>query len=124
MLKHHGVIELMDMFFYSNRYEFTERAAAMLAGKEPKLLEEAIDYTAHCHQRSASISLVGMTGDRANRNTDLSHASSALLSDQFFRPISEGVRSFLPASSLLASSFPWVGSKSKEIPRSLSSRCE
>lgn len=34
VLKHHGVIALVDMFFYTNRYEFTERATAMLAGKE------------------------------------------------------------------------------------------
>jgi Nitrogen permease regulator 2 len=124
VLKHHGVIELMDMFFYSNHYEFTQRATAMLAGKEPKLLEEAIDYTTRRHQRPASISPIGMIGDRADRNLDLAQASSARQSDRFFRPISEGVMSFPPASSLLASSLPRVGSKSKEIPRSIASRRE
>lgn len=44
VLKHHGVIALVDMFFYSNRYEFTDRATAMLAGKEPELLQQAIEY--------------------------------------------------------------------------------
>lgn len=44
VLKHHGVIALVDMFMYSNRYEFTEKATAMLAGKEPKLLQEASDF--------------------------------------------------------------------------------
>lgn len=29
---------------YSNRYEFTDKATAMLAGKEPKLLEETLDF--------------------------------------------------------------------------------
>jgi hypothetical protein len=44
VLKHHGVIALVDMFMYSNRYEFTDKATAMLAGKEPKLLQEALDF--------------------------------------------------------------------------------
>lgn len=49
VLKHHGVIALVDMFFYSNRYECTERAAAMLAGKEPRLLQDAFDFSAKHH---------------------------------------------------------------------------
>jgi hypothetical protein len=44
VLRHHGVISVVDMFLYTNRYECTERAAAMLAGKEDKLLKEAIDF--------------------------------------------------------------------------------
>ena len=44
VLKHHGVIALVDMFMYSNRYGFTEKATAMLAGKESKLLQEAVDF--------------------------------------------------------------------------------
>jgi hypothetical protein len=44
VLKHHGVIAIVDMFMYSNRYEFTERATAMLAGQDKKLLQEAVDY--------------------------------------------------------------------------------
>lgn len=46
VLKHHGVIALCDMFFYSNRYEATERAIAMLAGREPTLLVEATEHAA------------------------------------------------------------------------------
>ena len=45
VLKHHGVIALVDMFFYSNRYEATERAASLLAGNEPKLLQEALEFS-------------------------------------------------------------------------------
>ena len=41
VLKHHGAIALVDMFFYSNRYEATARAAAVLAGNEPKILQDA-----------------------------------------------------------------------------------
>lgn len=44
VLKHHGVIALVDMFMYSNRYEFTEKATSMLAGRETKLLHDAIDF--------------------------------------------------------------------------------
>ncbi|KAL7572116.1 hypothetical protein ACA910_001753 [Epithemia clementina (nom. ined.)] len=46
VLKHHGVIALCDMFFYSNRYEATERAIAMLAGHEPQLLVAAAEHAA------------------------------------------------------------------------------
>ncbi|KAL3925184.1 MAG: hypothetical protein SGILL_000576 [Bacillariaceae sp.] len=41
VLKHHGVIHVVDMFMYTNRYEFTDKAAAMLAGNDDKLLQEA-----------------------------------------------------------------------------------
>lgn len=44
VLKHHGVISLVDMFLYSNRYEFTEKAASLLAGKDDKLLQEAAEF--------------------------------------------------------------------------------
>jgi hypothetical protein len=44
VLKHHGVIDMVDMFVYSNRYEFTAKATAMLAGKESTLLHEAVDF--------------------------------------------------------------------------------
>eukprot|EP00934_Nitzschia_sp_Nitz4_P002291 Nitzschia sp. Nitz4//scaffold286_size23798//583//3103//NITZ4_008445-RA/size23798-augustus-gene-0.11-mRNA-1//1//CDS//3329545723//2291//frame0 len=44
VLKHHGIITLVSPFSYSNRYEFTPRATAMLAGKEPKLLQMAMEF--------------------------------------------------------------------------------
>lgn len=44
VLKHHGVIALVSAFNYSNRYEFTPKATGALAGKEPKLLQEALDF--------------------------------------------------------------------------------
>ena len=44
VLKHHGVIALVSAFAYANRYEFTPRATGVLAGKEPKLLQEAIRF--------------------------------------------------------------------------------
>lgn len=34
------------MFFFTNRYESTEKAAALLAGKDPELLQEAVDFAA------------------------------------------------------------------------------
>jgi hypothetical protein len=126
VLKHHGAIVLVDIFLYSNRYEFTERATAMLAGKDPKLLEKAIDYTArrHRHQRSANNSPVGVIGEDNNPDLIMTQASSARQSDRFFLPISENAMSVPPASSLLASSMYRAGSKSKEIPRSFASRRE
>lgn len=44
VLKHHGVLHVVDMFLYTNRYEFTDRATAMLAGKEEHLLHEAVAF--------------------------------------------------------------------------------
>jgi hypothetical protein len=44
VLKHHNVIHVVDMFMYTNRYEFTEKAAAILAGKDDQLLLEAVAF--------------------------------------------------------------------------------
>jgi len=44
VLKHHNIISVVDMFFYSNRYESTPRAASMLAEHESQLLQEAAEY--------------------------------------------------------------------------------
>lgn len=44
VLKYHGVIKMVDMFFFSNRYESTRKAASLLSGQNPKLLEEAVEY--------------------------------------------------------------------------------
>ena len=99
VLKHHGVIALVDMFFYSNRYECTERASAMLAGKEPKLLQEAMEYVSHLHQRSNSntpplgetfpgLAIQGLS------------ASLGRHSDMPFLPINEDTMSFPPRKAL------------------------
>ena len=55
VLRHHRVISVVDIFLYSNRYECTERAAGMLAGKEDKLLQEAVDFAV---KRQHSIHLI------------------------------------------------------------------
>lgn len=46
VLKHHGVLAFVDIFRYSNRYESTGRAAAMLAGRAPQLLNAAFNFVA------------------------------------------------------------------------------
>mmetsp|Transcript_22526 Transcript_22526/g.53170 ORF Transcript_22526/g.53170 Transcript_22526/m.53170 type:complete len:799 (+) Transcript_22526:318-2714(+) len=50
VLRHHCVIKVIDMFVYTNRYECTERAAAMLAGKQDKLLQEAVEFAMKRHK--------------------------------------------------------------------------
>lgn len=67
VLKHHGVIDMVDMFVYSNRYEFTARATLMLAGKEPKLLQDAVDFVMK-KPSSASVAgaAQGMGGDSSS----------------------------------------------------------
>ena len=43
VLSHHGVIALVDMFFYSNRYECTEKVASLFSENDKgKLLQKAI----------------------------------------------------------------------------------
>jgi hypothetical protein len=59
VLKYHAVIALVDMFSYSNRYEFTDKATTMLAGKEPKLLQETLDFVL---KRPTSTSSQGLAG--------------------------------------------------------------
>lgn len=44
VFKHHKMIALVDMFFYSNRYECTPRAGELLGGNKPKILQEALEY--------------------------------------------------------------------------------
>ena len=44
VLRHHGVLALVDVFRYANIYESTPLAASMLAGEQPRLLEEAYTF--------------------------------------------------------------------------------
>ena len=44
VLRHHGVLALVDVFRYANIYESTPMAASMLAGEQPKLLDEAYAF--------------------------------------------------------------------------------
>ena len=44
VLRHHGVLALVDVFRYANIYESTPLAASMLAGEQTKLLEEAYAF--------------------------------------------------------------------------------
>ena len=44
VLRHHGVLALVDVFRYANIYESTPLAASVLAGEQTKLLEEAYAF--------------------------------------------------------------------------------
>lgn len=44
VLRHHGVIALVDMFFYSNRYEATENAANLMMDNNSEILNHAVEY--------------------------------------------------------------------------------
>lgn len=46
VLKHHEVLTFIDIFQYSNRYESTPLASAMLQGFHPKLLDYAYNFAA------------------------------------------------------------------------------
>lgn len=69
VLKYHAVIALVDMFMYSNRYEFTDKATAMLAGKEPKLLEETLDFVLKRPTRTSSQGPAGSSQMFANTDS-------------------------------------------------------
>ena len=87
VLRHHGVISVVDMFLYTNRYECTERAAAMLAGKEDKLLQEAVDFAVkrqqHIHlvpppvPSPRTVATVGSGAKDASGASDTGHVSSS-----------------------------------------------
>lgn len=50
VLSHHGVIALVDMFFYTNRYECTENISSLISGTgKSKLLQEAVDFAFKRH---------------------------------------------------------------------------
>ena len=76
VLKHHGVISLVDMFLYSNRYEFTARASAMLAGKEPNLLQDAIDFCIKASPRLSNTASFHIPANAATTDT-ISQTSSS-----------------------------------------------
>ena len=44
VLRQYQVIALVDMFLYSNKYESTEKVAAWLAGRDNKLLHDAVEF--------------------------------------------------------------------------------
>jgi hypothetical protein len=46
VLRHHSVIAVVDAFFFTNRYEGTDRAADLLAGRSPELLRAAAEFCA------------------------------------------------------------------------------
>lgn len=94
VLKHHGFIEMVDIFVYSNRYEFTPKATAMLAGREETLQQEAAQY-------SMKRTLAGTTnGDSEGESSKHSIRSSRALNVLNKRP-----SSFKPPSKLLADYF-------------------
>lgn len=86
VLKHHGVVHVVDMFMYTNRYEFTEKATAMLAGKEDRLLQEAVAF---CMKRptmqapsaqylAATAANIGLgVGSATSVGSDVGHTGSS-----------------------------------------------
>ena len=55
VLRHHGVIALVDMFFYSNRYECTEKVASLFSDNDNgKLLQDAVEFIVKRHANSSS----------------------------------------------------------------------
>jgi hypothetical protein len=49
VLRHHGVIALVDMFFFTNHYETTDQAASLLQ-QDSKMWEAAAVFVSHRHQ--------------------------------------------------------------------------
>ncbi|GKY91680.1 hypothetical protein MPSEU_000139800 [Mayamaea pseudoterrestris] len=55
VLRHHGVIALVDMFFFTNHYECTDETASLLL-QDSKLMDEAVTFVAHRHSQHEQIS--------------------------------------------------------------------
>lgn len=97
VLKHHGFIEMVDIFVYSNRYEFTPKATAMLAGREETLQQEAAQYSM---KRTLTNGGTGQIGDSEGESLRHPMRSSHALSVLNKRP-----PSFKPPSKLLSDYF-------------------
>jgi len=75
VLSHHGVIALVDMFFYSNRYECTEKVASLFSESgDSKLLQKAVEFVVKRHANTAS-SLSGITTRNIESSPEL-HSTS------------------------------------------------
>jgi Nitrogen permease regulator 2 len=74
VLRHHKVIAVVDMFFYTNRYECTEKGLKLsknFMAKESALLNEAVAFVVRRQAFSAK-----ETGENADDRSDSSHGSS------------------------------------------------
>lgn len=90
VLLHHRVIALVDMFFYSNHYESTEKAGSMLLGHENKLLQNAVDFVIRRppmppHSESSPISGSPITGSRSLDRSEAANPLSFLAHSGNFR---------------------------------------
>lgn len=56
VLQYHGVVALVDQFWYSNIYECTQLASQMLAGHQPKLLTAMYDFVCKIEKTNDFIS--------------------------------------------------------------------
>jgi Nitrogen permease regulator 2 len=99
VLKHHGVIAVIDMFFYSNRYESTKRAAGLLAGQEPSLLQDAAEYVVKRPPQGAVTNIPSYSNLMAPAMSPPTHSTS--MHERFVHPTVAS-----PASPILPSSYP------------------
>ena len=109
VLKHHEVISMVDMFFYSNRYESTERAASMLAGQEPSLLHDAAEYVLKLPQEKSGMNIQATAPTPySNLMAPMSPpTASPTLQERFVRPHTPvGVHPGTSPASPIPSSFP------------------
>ncbi|CAJ1930311.1 unnamed protein product [Cylindrotheca closterium] len=97
VLKHHGFIAMVDIFVYSNRYEFTPKATAMLAGREESLQQEAAHYSRKGNLSGTANGRPGHTSDSEGESSRHSLRSSRTLNVLNTRP-----SSFKPPSKMLA----------------------
>jgi len=77
VLRHHGVLALVDVFRYANIYESTPLAASMLAGEQPKLLEEAYTFA------SKSMSVLPMPTMKSDASSGGSRPGSRAATPSF-----------------------------------------
>jgi hypothetical protein len=80
VLRHHSVVALVDMFFFTNRYESTDRAADLLAGRYPDLLQAAAEF---CVRHDESGGDVGSLAERGRALSPPRRSSGALEHGRF-----------------------------------------
>ena len=82
VLSHHGVIALVDMFFYSNRYECTEKVASLFSENgKGKLLQKAVEFIVKRHANTPT-AFSGATTRPSGASPEVSTSPRTRLLDQ------------------------------------------
>ena len=82
VLVHHGMLGLVDVFRYGNRYECTSLVAEMLSGQQENLLKHAVEFVSNHHhgtKRSPNQSILDLSRHSRREASSYIHEISPTL---------------------------------------------